>query len=263
MNGTPFDTFEQNRFTIIKAVGNNSLIMVYDSVTGIVSDINTVNGYSGAYCYSNYQTTLADDVGNYVSKFGTDNAISIGSGIAISAGVAILVCCGPPGWIALAAIGLIGIGVLGDYYASHLNEGYTNQRAATFALSVSTAAIPFIGESGVAGDLTVNYVTSNGFRSVVNTISTRSETNVITAIPTKIGTKDSTGFVYSEEYVNYGNTQRVVRTVFGNSRKDAVQNGLVTFGSDTASTLVNDYNPNSGKYTSTTYNNISAYSNSL
>lgn len=48
-NGTALEAFESNGFVLLKALGRNDLIFVIDPETGIVRDMNTVNGLCGAY----------------------------------------------------------------------------------------------------------------------------------------------------------------------------------------------------------------------
>ena len=258
LNGTAFDIFEQNGFTIIKAVGNDSLLMVYDPVTGIVRDINLVNGYSGAYCYSNYQTNLADDLGTYLSKFNVNETLlGIGSSAAISLGVALLVCSGPPGWLGLAVIGL---GMAGSYYAAGLNEGWTTSKWTNFGLNVGPALIPGIGaEGGVAGKLTIGYVTSNGIEKTVTTVPRNYEGYVITNMPNWAGGTFAGGYMSTVQYVKYGTTQSVLRTAYGATDKEAVKNALIGLGTDRTQAVINGYSPEINQYSSTSYNNLSDY----
>ncbi|EKQ55006.1 MAG: parallel beta-helix repeat (two copies) [Methanobacterium sp. Maddingley MBC34] len=60
-NGAELEMFAQNGCFIYKIVGRNDLMLIFDSETGIMRDVNTVNGYYGAYCFPNLQTELAYD----------------------------------------------------------------------------------------------------------------------------------------------------------------------------------------------------------
>ncbi len=64
MNGTSLEAFESNGYVVLKAVGRDDLIFVIDPETGIVRDMNTVNGFCGSYCYYDLQTELAESLGN-------------------------------------------------------------------------------------------------------------------------------------------------------------------------------------------------------
>jgi hypothetical protein len=66
MNGVSLEVFESNGYVVLKAVGRDDLIFVIDPETGVVRDINTVNGYCGAYCYHNLQTDLAFNFGEAI-----------------------------------------------------------------------------------------------------------------------------------------------------------------------------------------------------
>ncbi|BDZ71965.1 chitobiase/beta-hexosaminidase C-terminal domain-containing protein [Methanobacterium petrolearium] len=71
--GTDLELFTQNGYTIKKLVGRDDLILLYDPETGIMRDINTVNGFCGAYCFHDQITEQSynffDDVYNSTSDF--------------------------------------------------------------------------------------------------------------------------------------------------------------------------------------------------
>jgi len=46
--GTDLELFTYNGYTVMELVGRNDLILLYDPETGIVRDLNTVNGFCGA-----------------------------------------------------------------------------------------------------------------------------------------------------------------------------------------------------------------------
>ena len=259
LNGTAFDIFEQNGFTIIKAVGNDSLLMVFDPVTGIVRDINLVNGYSGAYCYSNYQTNLAVDVGNYVMNSDVGHlAFGVGSGAAISLGVATALCFGPPGWI-VGGI-MIAAGAYGSYCATGLNDGWTTAKWINFGTSVGLDLIPFAGFEAGAGKLCVEYAASKGVtKTVTSTISEDAEGYVLTSMP-KAGNDYMDGYVTSAQYFKYGSLGGVTRVAFGSTKKEAIENTLQGLAIDkTKEGIINDYSPEINQYSSTTYNDITDY----
>jgi hypothetical protein len=61
LTGTDMELFSHKGYTVMKLVGLNNLIMLYDPETGIIRDINTVNGFCGAYCFHDLQTELSYD----------------------------------------------------------------------------------------------------------------------------------------------------------------------------------------------------------
>ncbi|BDZ71966.1 hypothetical protein GCM10025861_24830 [Methanobacterium petrolearium] len=60
--GTDMRLFTENGYTVIKLVGRDDLILLYDPETGIIRDINTVNGFCGAYCFHNQITDSSYDL---------------------------------------------------------------------------------------------------------------------------------------------------------------------------------------------------------
>ena len=136
---------------MIRVLGNNTRVLVIDPETGLVMDLIYGADICGSYFYKSQQTELACDFGNsllnnteainravetgedVVTDWGQDDmgdaVLGLGSSIAISVGVAALLCCGPVGWVALAAgAGLVALGVAGSYYAADLDEGWTTSR---------------------------------------------------------------------------------------------------------------------------------------
>jgi len=238
--------------------------MVFDPITGIVRDINLVNGYSGAYCYSNYQTILADDVGNFLSQFNiNETLLGMGSGAAISIGVAALICCGPVGWVGLAAFALIGTGVVGNFYACGLNEGISTSKLVNFGLSIGLSAIPYVGLEAGAGRLCVNYAASRGVtRTIMNTISKDAEGYVLTSMPTinMVGNEVAGGVVTSMEYLQYGTVKGATKLVFGCTREEAEKklvNGLIVDGSKEV--MLNEFSPVLNQYDSRLYEGLPDY----
>ncbi|MFA0832880.1 MAG: right-handed parallel beta-helix repeat-containing protein [Methanobacterium formicicum] len=282
-NGEPLEIFESNGYTIIRAVGDNQRILIIDPATGLVRDAGSIDlndTISGTRCYGDQQTEWANDYGNaildnepaikraaetgedLVTDWGQDDmgdtVLGLASSVAISVGVAMLVCSGPPGWLALAVIGL---GVAGSYFASDLDEGWTTSRWINFGLNVGPSLIPFIGaEGGVAGRLGISYVTKTGAKKMVTTISGNSESYVITNMPKWGGGTFTGGYMSTVEYVKYGTTKRVIRTAFGDTEQEAAKNALkYTVLPSRVAVIVNNYSPEMDYYGSVTYDNISDY----
>jgi parallel beta-helix repeat protein len=59
--GTDLELFTKNGYTIMKLVGRDDLLLLYDPETGIMRDINTLNGFCGAYCFHDHITDLSYD----------------------------------------------------------------------------------------------------------------------------------------------------------------------------------------------------------
>jgi len=76
-NSTSVEVFMQNGFIIEKPVFNNNDIILIDTETGIVRDINTINNYCGAYSNEDSSTFLAEAFDEQVSKVG--ETILVGS----------------------------------------------------------------------------------------------------------------------------------------------------------------------------------------
>ena len=200
---------------------------------------------------------MAGDVGTYLTKFGSDNALGFGSSALISLGAAVAICGGPVGW--LIGGGMILGGLIGSYYASGLNNGWSTDNWVKFGLNVGPALVPFVGEEGgVAGNLAIDYFTSSGIEETAATISADSEENIITQMSTNLP-----GTIDSVQYVKYGTTQKVLRTAYGATDKEAAVNLLTGYEYDRASTLVDDYDESNGKYTTTNYDNTNDYIISL
>ena len=205
---------------------------------------------------------MAGDVGTYLTKFGSDNALGFGSSALISLGAAVAICGGPVGWL-IGGRMIVG-GLIGSYYAAGLNDGWSNDKWIKFGLNVGPALVPFVGaEGGVAGELGVSYLTSTGLKETVATVSADSEENIITQTAVGDGVVLPGGYVTSVQYVKYGTAQSVVRTAYGATKKEATVNLLIGFEYDKASTLVDEYDELKQKYTTTSYNNTNDYINSL
>ncbi len=51
LTDSDIELFIYNGHTVMKLVGRNDLILLYDPETGIMRDINTENGFHRAYCF--------------------------------------------------------------------------------------------------------------------------------------------------------------------------------------------------------------------
>ena len=205
---------------------------------------------------------MAGDVGTYLTKFGSDNALGFGSSALISLGAAVAICGGPVGWL-IGGRMIVG-GLIGSYYAAGLNDGWSNDKWIKFGLNVGPALVPFVGaEGGVAGELGVSYLTSTGLKETVASISAGSEENIITQTAVGDGVVLPGGYITSVQYVKYGTTQKVLRTAYGATSKAAAVNLLTGYEYDRASTLVDYYDANTENYMTKNYSNPKEYINSL
>ncbi|MBI5459620.1 right-handed parallel beta-helix repeat-containing protein [Methanobacterium sp.] len=73
--GIPLDVSEQNGYIIANAAGYTNEFMVVDPETGIVRDINMINGFCGAYCFHDLQTDLA--IGYGLGLLGGDQIVGL------------------------------------------------------------------------------------------------------------------------------------------------------------------------------------------
>jgi hypothetical protein len=70
--GTDLELFTQNEFIVMKLAGRDDLVLLYEPETGIMRDINTVNGFYGAYCFHDQITNWAYDFFNNAKNIASD-----------------------------------------------------------------------------------------------------------------------------------------------------------------------------------------------
>jgi hypothetical protein len=70
--GTDLELFTQNGFIVMKLRDRYDLVLLYDPETGIMRDINTVNGFCGAYCFHDQITNSAYDFFNNAKNIASD-----------------------------------------------------------------------------------------------------------------------------------------------------------------------------------------------
>jgi len=70
--GRDLELFTQNRYIVMKLGGRDDLVLLYDPETGIMRDINTVNGFYGAYCFHDQITNWAYDFFNNAKNTASD-----------------------------------------------------------------------------------------------------------------------------------------------------------------------------------------------
>ncbi|MCQ2977840.1 MAG: hypothetical protein MJ232_07495 [archaeon] len=236
-NGGDIEIIQEGNLTIIREVGSNDKVLVFDSVTGLLHN-QIITDFNGAYCYSNQQTEWSwdfgqalldakDDIWDFVFNnsfmdWVNNDVLGIVGGISMSVGIA----CLPAFPVGTAiGLGLIGFGLYSTYYSDDLNKGLNLQRGANFGIDVGLSLLPFVGSGGkviktlASSDAVLGkIVLSKGVSSVSNRIVTKSSFafekylvengesellyNGLTRVSTKFGTLESAyRTVYGNTYI--------------------------------------------------------------
>ena len=229
---------------LIREVGSNEKILLFDSSTGLLHD-EVIISYNGAYCYSDQQTDWAcdfahdmldakDDIWNFVFNnsfmdWANNDVLGILGSVSMSVGIACLPAF-PVGTV--VGLGLIGFGLYSTYYADDLNKGLNNQRLAHFGIDVGFSLIPFIGPEGrivktvVSSDAVIGrIVLSKGVGSVSDRIVTRSSF----AFERYLVENGETELLYnglSRASTKFGTLESAFRTVYGKEIKSQLFNIL-------------------------------------
>ena len=229
---------------LIREVGSNEKILLFDSSTGLLRD-EVIISYNGAYCYSDQQTDWAcdfahdmldakDDIWNFVFNnsfmdWANNDVLGILGSVSMSVGIACLPAF-PVGTV--VGLGLIGFGLYSTYYADDLNKGLNNQRLAHFGIDVGFSLIPFIGPEGrivktvVSSDAVIGrIVLSKGVGSVSDRIVTRSSF----AFERYLVENGETELLYnglSRASTKFGTLESAFRTVYGKEIKSQLFNIL-------------------------------------
>lgn len=233
--GGDIEIISDGDLTLIREVGSNEKILLFDSATGLLRD-EIITGYNGAYCYSDQQTDWAcdfaydmldakDDIWNFVFNnsfmdWANNDVLGIAGSVSMSVGIACLPAF-PVGTV--VGIGLIGFGLYSTYYADDLNKGLTNQRLANFGIDVGLSLIPFVGPEGriaktvVSSDAVMGrIVLSKGAGSVSDKIVTRSSF----AFERYLVENGETELLYnglSRASTKFGTLESAFRTLYGNT----------------------------------------------
>ena len=153
-NGGEIEIIQDGDLTLIREVGSNDKILVFDSSTGLICD-QIITNFSGAYCYSDQQTewgcdfgqnmlNAKNDIWNFVFNnsfmdWANNDVLGVAGSVALTLGVSAVLVSNPVGWAVGAAL-IVG-GLYTTYYADDLNRGVTWDRAANFAIDVSTSVL--------------------------------------------------------------------------------------------------------------------------
>ena len=180
-SGGEIEIVQDGDLTLIREVGCNDKVLVFDSVTGLLRD-QIVCDFSGAYCYSDQQCDWGCDFGwdilnakediwnfvfnNSVMDWANNDVLGIVGSVSMSVGIA----CLPAFPVGTAVgLGLIGFGLYSTYYADDLNRGITDQRLAHFGIDVGLSLIPGVGSELKMGKI----VLSKGSAEISSKIVTR------------------------------------------------------------------------------------------
>ncbi len=220
--------------TLIREVGSNDKILVFDSSTGLICD-QIITNFSGAYCYSDQQTewgcdfgqnmlNAKEDIWNFIfnNSFmdGLNNEVlGIAGSVSMSVGVACLPAF-PVGTV--VGLGLIGFGLYSTYYADDLNRGITDQRLTYFGLDVGLSLIPYFGLEVGMGKIVL--------RKGVSEISTKIVTSSSFSFEKYLIEKEGTEVLYNgltRTSVKYGTVESAFRSVYGLSSPSSLRNAYL------------------------------------
>ena len=153
-SGGEIEIVQDGDLTLIREVGSNEKVLVFDSSTGLLRDQIFVD-FCGAYCYSDQQTDWACDfawnmrdaknnIWNFVFNnsfmdWANNDVLGVAGSVALTIGVSAVLVSNPVGWAVGAT--LIAGGLYTTYYADDLNRGVTWDRATNFVIDVGTSII--------------------------------------------------------------------------------------------------------------------------
>ncbi|MDO5815824.1 MAG: hypothetical protein Q4Q18_09305, partial [Methanobrevibacter sp.] len=247
--GGDIEIISDGDLTLIREVGSNEKILLFDSSTGLLRD-QVLISFNGAYCYSNQQTDWACDFGqkcvaysDYLKDwvrnvtswaedgvhFALDNVpflddidnnlLGIAGSISMSVGFACLPAF-PIG--TMVGVGLIAGGFVATYYADDLNRGWSYQKGLNLAADVGLSATPLGVETKIG-----RVVVSKGLTAVSERTITTGSNKIFRSLLEKGGSE----ILYSANggavrtYVKYGTLESSFRTAYG----DTFLEGYVNF----------------------------------
>jgi hypothetical protein len=180
-SGGEIEIIQDGDLTLIREVGSNEKVLVFDSSTGLLRDQIIVD-FCGAYCYSDQQTDWACGFGwdvlnaknniwnfvfhNSVMDWANNDVLGVAGSVSMSVGMACLPAF-PVGTV--VGLGLIGFGLYSTYYADDLNRGITDQRLTHFGLDVGLSLVPGVGSELKMGKI----VLTKGAKKVSSKVVTR------------------------------------------------------------------------------------------
>ncbi len=180
-SGGEIEIVQDGDLTLIREVGSNEKVLVFDSSTGLLRDQIIVD-FCGAYCYSDQQTDWACDFGwdvmnakNNIWNFVFHNSFMDGwnnevLGVAGSVSMSVGMACLPAFPVGtVVGLGMIGFGLYSTYYADDLNRGVTDKRLTHFGLDVGLSLVPGVGSELKMGKI----VLTKGAKEVSSKVVTR------------------------------------------------------------------------------------------
>ena len=244
-SGGEIEIVQDGDLTLIREVGSNEKVLVFDSSTGLLRDQIIVD-FCGAYCYSDQQTDWACDFGQQcisnsaylkdwvrnVTNWAEDgihlaldhipilddiddDLLGIAGSISMSVGFACLPIF-PVG--TAVGLGLIAGGFVATYYADNLNRGWSYQKGINLLADVGLSAIP-LGKETKIGKIVI----SKGVNTVSERTITKSSNKIIRALWEKGGTET----LYkahggaTRTYVKYGTLESGLKTAYGDTLLDS------------------------------------------
>ena len=263
-SGGEIEIVQDGDLTLIREVGCNDKVLVFDSVTGLLRD-QIVCDFSGAYCYSDQQCDWGCDFGQQCLDYSyylkdwvlnvtgwaadgvhfllddipilddiDDNLLGIAGSISMSVGFACLPVF-PVG--TLVGTCLIAGGFVATYYADDLNRGWSYQKGLNLGADVGLSALQLGAETKIG-----KVVISKGLNTVSERTISKGSNKIIRALWEKGGSET----LYSayggatRTYVKYGTLESGLRSAYGDYLLEGTYNVLSDFTlSCTAKTFIN------------------------
>jgi hypothetical protein len=232
--GGDIEIISDGDLTLIREVGSNEKILLFDSATGLLRD-EIIASYNGAYCYSDQQTDWAcdfahdmldakDDIWDFVFNnsfmdWVNNDVLGIAGSVCMSVGIACLPAF-PVGTV--VGLGLIGFGLYSTYYADDLNKGLTDQRLAHFGVDVGLSLIPGVGSELKVGKI----VLTKGAKEVSSKIISKNSF----AFERYLVEKGGTEILYNgleRNSVKYNFLEAAFYSRYGYSAKNMIQKILL------------------------------------
>ena len=230
-NGYDIEIIQEGNLTLIREVGSNEKVLLFDSNTSLVQDrISAV--FNGAYCYSSQQTDWGCDFGQNILNakediwnFVFNNSVVDGwnndiLGILGSIGMSVGIACLPVFPVGTAiGLGLIGFGLYSTYYSNDLNKGLTNQRLVNFGIDISLSVIPVVGTEFKVGSTIGKLVLTKGDLELSVIKLSSKKTNIIVKGILDNSGYDGSSFIGLEgikyTYTKFGTFESIIKTAYG------------------------------------------------
>ena len=241
-NGSDIEIIQDGNLTLIREVGSNEKVLLFDSTTGLLRD-QIIAVFNGAYCYSSQQAdwgcefgqnilNAKDDIWNFVFNNsvvdGWNNDVL---GILGSIGMSVGIACLPAFPVGTAiGLGLIGFGLYSTYYANDLNKGLSIQRLTNFGIDVSLSVIPVAGTELKVGSTIGKLVLTKGDLELSVIKLSSKKTNIfVNYILDNFGF-DGYSLIGQEgikyTYTKFGTIESIIKTAYNGVDKFEVLNNF-------------------------------------